>query len=75
MAMHFYPGQRLSYSGALCTIRYIGPVKGTKGEWLGVEWDDTSKGKHSGVHAGVKYFACKVDGQSVIGSLYLSARP
>ncbi|KAL4913692.1 hypothetical protein BDW62DRAFT_192135 [Aspergillus aurantiobrunneus] len=50
--------QRRSYDGNLCTIRYVGKVKGTSGEWLGVEWDDPTRGKHSGHHRGVKYFTC-----------------
>ena len=29
--------------------------------WLGVEWDDTSRGKHSGDHQGVHYFSCRLD--------------
>jgi hypothetical protein len=33
-------------------------VKGTQGEWLGVEWDDPSRGKHSGLAGSVKYFEC-----------------
>jgi len=28
------------------------------GVWLGVEWDDPSRGKHSGDHDGVHYFTC-----------------
>ena len=59
MSNKFYPGKRLSYLGALCTVRYVGPVTATKGEWLGVEWDDSSRGKHNGSHDGVKYFDCK----------------
>ncbi|ROW18282.1 hypothetical protein VPNG_00023 [Cytospora leucostoma] len=51
-------GQRLSYSGALCTVRYIGEVSGTSGTWLGVEWDDPSRGKHDGSHKGTRYFKC-----------------
>lgn len=51
-------GQRLSFDGALCTIRFIGDVAGTSGTWLGVEWDDPSRGKHDGCHKGVRYFAC-----------------
>ena len=31
------------------------------GVWLGVEWDDTSRGKHSGDHQGVHYFSCRLD--------------
>ncbi|GME50835.1 hypothetical protein GTA08_BOTSDO05438 [Neofusicoccum parvum] len=58
MAAPFYPGRRLSYNGDLCTVRYVGGVQGTKGEWLGVEWDDPTRGKHDGSHAGVRYFEC-----------------
>lgn len=51
-------GQRLSYDGVLCTVRFIGAVTGTTGTWLGVEWDDASRGKHDGSHKGVRYFSC-----------------
>jgi DNA-directed RNA polymerase subunit H (RpoH/RPB5) len=51
-----YVGQRLSYDGALCTVRYIGEVAGTTGLWLGVEWDDHTRGKHDGSHKGHRYF-------------------
>lgn len=52
-------GQRVSYGGALCTVRYAGPVAGTTGSWLGVEWDDATRGKHDGSHKGVRYFTCR----------------
>ncbi|OJJ49403.1 hypothetical protein ASPZODRAFT_60614 [Penicilliopsis zonata CBS 506.65] len=52
-------GQRRSFGGQLCTIRYVGHVEGTTGDWLGVEWDDPSRGKHSGEHKGVRYFTCR----------------
>lgn len=55
--MH-HVGRRLSYASARCTVRYFGEVQGTTGEWLGVEWDDHSRGKHDGSHGGVKYFDC-----------------
>lgn len=51
-------GSRISYEGHLCTVRWAGQVVGTKGTWLGVEWDDSTRGKHSGEHNGVKYFTC-----------------
>jgi dynactin complex subunit len=54
----FYIGKRLSFDGQLCTVRYHGEVKGTKGHWLGVEWDDPTRGKHSGEHQDVRYFTC-----------------
>ncbi|SPQ17917.1 ca98271d-0c83-47cc-9465-03b08d6fff4f [Thermothielavioides terrestris] len=52
-------GERRSYDGALCTVRYVGEVAGTTGSWLGVEWDDPSRGKHDGQHNGVRYFSCR----------------
>lgn len=54
--------------GALCTVRYIGRVGGTEGEWLGVEWDDTSKGRHPGFHGKVRYFECKYTGLAIFAS-------
>ncbi|KAL6895809.1 hypothetical protein HDV57DRAFT_480490 [Trichoderma longibrachiatum] len=51
-------GQRISYDGAACTVRFIGGVAGTTGTWLGVEWDDAARGKHDGSHKGTRYFTC-----------------
>jgi dynactin complex subunit len=58
MNLKFHEGQRLSFDGALCTVRYIGKVEGTKDDWLGVEWDDPTRGRHSGEHQGIEYFQC-----------------
>lgn len=44
------------------TVRYIGPVEGTSGTWLGVEWDLDGKGKHDGSHGGERYFSCSRPG-------------
>jgi hypothetical protein len=60
MASSHSVDERLSYDGALCTVRYIGPVAGTTGTWLGVEWDDPTRGRHDGQHKGVRYFECWV---------------
>ena len=60
----FHLGQRLSYQGALCTVRYYGNVEGTVGDWLGVEWDDPMRGKHSGSYQGKIYFHCTFSLQS-----------
>ena len=38
------------------TIKYLGTVDGTKGSWIGVEWDNPKRGKHDGSHNGKKYF-------------------
>jgi tubulin-specific chaperone E len=59
MSSSFYPGKRLSFDGHLCTARYVGPVNGTKGDWLGVEWDETWRGKHDGRRDGTRYFECE----------------
>jgi hypothetical protein len=54
-----------------CTLRYTGPVATQKASqteaerdriWLGVEWGDPARGKHSGTHLGVKYFTSRVEG-------------
>lgn len=54
----FAVGSRRSYNGQRCTIRFVGPLEGTTGEWLGIEWDDPTRGKHSGEHKGAQYFVC-----------------
>ncbi|OKL59883.1 hypothetical protein UA08_04666 [Talaromyces atroroseus] len=74
MAQGFSVGQRLSFDGALCTVRYIGEVEGTKGDWLGVEWDDSFRGKHSGEHKGKRYFTC-VNNQPTAASFVRPTRP
>lgn len=53
-------GSRLAFDGILCTVRFVGRVEGTAGQWLGVEWDDPTRGKHAGDHKGVNYFDCTV---------------
>ncbi|KAI9749300.1 MAG: hypothetical protein M4579_006922 [Chaenotheca gracillima] len=68
-----YVGQRLSFSGSLCTVRYVGAVEGNEGTWLGVEWDDPARGKHSGEHNGVRYFECKSE-HSTAGSFIRPSR-
>jgi hypothetical protein len=65
----FYPGKRLSTKGERCTVRYVGEVKGKQGQWLGVEWDDPSRGKHSGTHDGVEYFTCRSNLTSLVSGL------
>lgn len=48
----------------LGTILYHGPVPPAKGDWYGIEWDDPSRGKHSGVYdkTGQRYFETRVEG-------------
>jgi dynactin complex subunit len=40
-------------------VRYVGAVPPAAGTWLGVEWDEPSRGKHDGSHAGVRYFSTR----------------
>ena len=49
-------GNRVKCDNNLGTIRYIGQVEPHPGVWLGVEWDDPSRGKHDGTVNGVEYF-------------------
>jgi tubulin-specific chaperone E len=69
-----YVGKRLSFDGALCTIRYHGPLAGTKGSWLGVEWDDTSRGRHDGTHQSQRIFSC-LSTSKTAGSFVRPTRP
>ncbi|KAG0003125.1 hypothetical protein BGZ79_001605 [Entomortierella chlamydospora] len=55
-------GQRIESDHIKGTVRFIGEVPPTKGEWIGVEWDDIERGKHSGEHNGTKYFDCLFPG-------------
>jgi dynactin complex subunit len=50
------PGHRVEFCGYYGTVCYVGEVPPKKGTWLGVDWDDPTRGKHSGTHEGKKYF-------------------
>ncbi len=63
----FQVGSRVrDAEGFRATVRYIGPVAAAKNKaeiWLGVEWDDKTRGKHDGscVDDGgnlVRHFTC-----------------
>ena len=49
-------GVRVEVGRDKATIRWKGVV-GESGEWLGVEWDNSERGKHDGTHRGVRYFS------------------
>ena len=51
-------GLRISYMNHIGTIRFSGPVEGTSGTWMGIEWDDPKRGKHDGSKDGKRYFKC-----------------
>ncbi|CAJ0958308.1 unnamed protein product, partial [Mesorhabditis belari] len=38
------------------SVRYVGLVDGQKGTWIGVEWDNPSRGRHNGTIEGKTYF-------------------
>ncbi|KAJ8663395.1 hypothetical protein O0I10_000634 [Lichtheimia ornata] len=54
--MSIHIGDRIQIGSDLATVRFYGQVEGTKGEWIGVEWDDPTRGKHDGSHQGTRYF-------------------
>lgn len=37
-------------------VRFKGPLPGKQGEFFGIEWEDASKGKHSGIFQGQQIF-------------------
>lgn len=56
-------GDRVESDGHYATVRFIGKLpqadpssKGSDVLWIGVEWDESSRGKHDGSFKGVRYF-------------------
>ena len=52
-----------SGDGHIATIKWKGILKDAKGnedEWLGVEWDDPTRGRHNGEYQGKKLFEVSV---------------
>ncbi|RWS02601.1 tubulin-specific chaperone E-like isoform X2, partial [Dinothrombium tinctorium] len=47
---------RVESNGVVGTVKYIGPVVGTQGTWVGVDWDIPEKGKNDGSYKNVRYF-------------------
>ena len=54
---------------AVATVRYVGPVDGQAGTWVGLEYDEPGRGKHDGSHAGRRYFSCSPGAGPAAGSL------
>ncbi|XP_029056552.2 tubulin-specific chaperone E isoform X1 [Osmia bicornis bicornis] len=52
-------GSRIECDGHQGTVKYCGPVGDTKGLWLGIDWDDPTRGKHNGTYEGIKYFKAR----------------
>lgn len=56
-------GMRIQHHGSRGVVRYVGNLRGRDDQtWVGVEWDDASRGKHSGSVDGVSYFTTKERG-------------
>ncbi|XP_069174271.1 tubulin-specific chaperone E-like [Procambarus clarkii] len=49
-------GSRIECEGARGTVKWIGEIPTTQGQWYGIDWDDAARGRHNGSHNGVKYF-------------------
>ncbi|KAI7900340.1 uncharacterized protein BX663DRAFT_488540 [Cokeromyces recurvatus] len=52
-------GSRIQIENERATVKFIGVVGNSKGEWLGIEWDNPLRGKHDGTHEQVNYFSCR----------------
>ena len=47
-------GSRIVCEGYYGTVRYIGVIEDSAvPQWVGVEWDDATRGKHDGCHNGM----------------------
>ena len=55
-------GSRVRLDSHSATVRYVGPVSGQSGSWVGLEWDAENRGKNDGSTGGVRFFTCR--GQS-----------
>ena len=55
-------GRRVQIDKYKATVRYSGPLEGQEGLWIGLEWDDASRGRHNGSVDGRHYFQCEQEG-------------
>lgn len=57
--------QRIEYQSFYGTIKYIGPLLHTESPsdeiWIGIEWDDPTRGKHNGIVNETEYFKAKYE--------------
>ncbi|KAK4472270.1 hypothetical protein MN116_003538 [Schistosoma mekongi] len=49
-------GRRIVCEESFGTICYVGELPSSKGPWLGINWDNESRGRHDGTYNGVRYF-------------------
>ncbi|KAG8193948.1 hypothetical protein JTE90_011498 [Oedothorax gibbosus] len=53
-------GSRIHCDSAYGQVSYVGPIDGMEGIWLGIEWDDPNRGKHSGCYNNKTYFNTRI---------------
>ena len=51
-------GARVRLEAHTATVKYVGEVAQQSGIWVGLEWDDASRGKNDGSASGKQYFTC-----------------
>jgi hypothetical protein len=59
----FRVGQRVHSAGdprRTGTVKYVGPIQGYSGAWVGVDWD-SGDAKHDGSVNGFRYFRARFD--------------
>lgn len=49
-------GLRVCIGAYTGIARYVGPIPGTDSLWVGIQWEDSSRGKHDGIYNGIRYF-------------------
>lgn len=47
------------HSNVYGTAKYVGQLTSVDEVWVGVDWDDASRGKHDGLIKGVRYFTAR----------------
>ena len=52
MSEDYNPGQRFQVDKQKATLRFVGEIEGQAGTWVGLEWDDSARGRHDGSHLG-----------------------
>lgn len=55
-------GDRAQIAECKATVRYVGEVQGQQGTWVGLDWDNSARGKNDGSTGGRSYFQCSAPG-------------
>jgi hypothetical protein len=55
-----YIHRKIELNGYVGVVKYCGKLKHKEDNdiWLGIEWEDVTRGKHNGTVEGVEYFSC-----------------